>query len=146
MLLHGNELLLRIKRHLMNGLPVCFEGQLHTGLCFTTWQSARTPQVPGQGSMHFWLTQAFCNEHSKLVTHSGLHAGGLPKNPGMQEQTACPFISLHWLLEPHGDGLQGLITSEIVLQRLLGFFITQVLTENIYEWKNSTKIWITFNF
>lgn len=34
--------------------------------------------------------------------------GGLPIKPGTQEQTACPFASLHWLFGPQGDGLQEL--------------------------------------
>lgn len=59
--------------------------------------------------MHFWLTHALFNGHSELVTHSGLHVGGLPKNPGTQEQTACWLISLHWLFGPHGEGTQGLL-------------------------------------
>lgn len=28
---------------------------------------------------------------------------------GKQEHTDCSFISRHWLLGPHGDGLHGFI-------------------------------------
>lgn len=59
--------------------------------------------------MHFWFKQARSNGHSELLTHSGLQVGGLPINPGTQEQTAWPFIALHWLLGPQGDGLQGFL-------------------------------------
>jgi hypothetical protein len=31
--------------------------------------------------------------------------------PGTHEHTACPLISRHWLLGPHGDGLQGSATT-----------------------------------
>lgn len=41
------------------------------------------------------------------MTHSGRQDGGLPRKPGTHEHTACPLICLHWLLGPHGEGLQG---------------------------------------
>lgn len=41
--------------------------------------------------------------------HSGLQVGGLPIYPIMQEQTACPFISLHSEFGPHGEGWQGFL-------------------------------------
>lgn len=98
---------LRIGIHLMKGSPVCLGAQLQIGLWFTTWHRAFIPQVPGHGSIHFWFTQAWLSGHSELETHSGLQVGGLPIKPGTQEQTAWPLTSLHWLLGPHGDGLQG---------------------------------------
>lgn len=100
---------LRIGMHLANGSPVYRTGHVQIGLWFTTWHSALSPHTPGQGSIHFWLTQAWLSEHSVLVTHSGLQAGGLPRKPGTQEQTAWPLISRHWLLAPHGDGVQGFL-------------------------------------
>lgn len=106
-------------KHLMNGSPVYWGGQLHIGLWFTTWQIAAIPQVPGHGSIHFWLTQASFNGHSELTIHSGRQAGGLPIYPGTQEQTACPLISLHWLLGPQGEGLQGLVFCGSKIQYLL---------------------------
>ena len=78
------------------------------GLWFTTLHLAPMPQVPGQGSLHFWLEQAWVSGHSELTTHSGLQVGGLPMKPGTQEHTPWPFTSLHWLLGPHGEGWQGL--------------------------------------
>lgn len=95
--------------HLMKGSPVYLSGQLHMGLWLTTWQRALMPQVPGQGSIHFWLTQAWFWAQSELVTHSGRQLGGLPKYPGTQEQTAWPLTTRHALLGPQGLGLQGLV-------------------------------------
>lgn len=43
------------------------------------WQLALFPQVPGHGSLHFWLMQALFKEHSELTVHSGLQPGGLPR-------------------------------------------------------------------
>lgn len=60
-----------------------------------------------QGSKHFWFKQAKFATHSELTTHSGRQLGGDPTKFGKQEHTACPFISLHWLFAPHGDGLHG---------------------------------------
>lgn len=83
------KFVLRISKHLVKGSPVKPGRQLQIGLWFTTWHTVATPQVPGHGSMHFWLTQALFKEHSELVTHSGLQVGGLPIKPGTHEQTAC---------------------------------------------------------
>lgn len=63
--------------------------------------------MPGQGSTHFWLTQALSKAHSELIRHSGRQAGGVPMNPITQEQTACLFTSRQILFGPHGDGLHG---------------------------------------
>lgn len=94
--------------HLKNGSPSKRSGHLQIGLWLTTVHIADIPQVPMQGSRHFWLKQAWFRGHSLLWTHSGRHVGGLPINPGTHEQTPCPFISRHWLFGPHGDGWQGL--------------------------------------
>lgn len=104
-----NTLLLPIGIHLMKGSPVYLAIQLHIGLWLVTWHFALIPQVPGHGSIHFWLTQASFKGHSLLVRHSGLHVGGLPMYPETQEQTACELISLHWLFGPQGDGLHGCV-------------------------------------
>lgn len=76
-------------------------------LCFITLQIAFEPHGPGQGLTHFWFTHAWISAHSELNTHSGLQPGGFPWYEGRHEQTAWPFISLHWLFGPHGDGVQG---------------------------------------
>lgn len=102
---------LLIGMHRINGSPVCLLGQVHMGLWFTTWHIAPVPQVPGHGLIHFWLKHASFNGHSELVTHSGLHVGGLPMKPSMQEHTACLLISLHWLFGPQGEGWQGFVTT-----------------------------------
>jgi len=46
--------------------------------------------------------------HSLLLTHSGLQSGGLPIKSGKQEQEGALFTISHLLLNPHGDGMQGL--------------------------------------
>lgn len=58
-------------------------------------QLALSPQLPIQGSKHFWSMQAKFGGHSELITHSGRQYGGEPTKEGKQEQTACPLISLH---------------------------------------------------
>ena len=92
-----------------NGFPVIRFGQVQNGLWFTTEHLALMPQVPGQGSLHFWLRQDSLGEQSEFVLHSGRHVGGTPRKPWIQEQTACWFTSLHWLFDPHGDGWHGLV-------------------------------------
>ena len=72
----------------MNGSPVYPGEHVHIGLWFRTWHFALIPQVPGQGSTHFWLLHASFWGHSELVTHSGLQVGGAPIYPGTQEQMA----------------------------------------------------------
>lgn len=62
----------------VNGSPVNWFGQLQIGLWLITLHLALIPQVPGQGSMHFWFIHAFVSTHSELTTHSGRHLGGLP--------------------------------------------------------------------
>lgn len=89
------------------GSPVKPGGQLQIGLWLTTWHLALTPQVPGQGSMHFCLTQALSWAQSELTMHSGRHVGGEPTKPVRHEHTACPLISRHWLFGPQGDGWHG---------------------------------------
>jgi hypothetical protein len=54
----AKDAVLRMGWHLTNGSPVKRGGQLHIGLWFTTSQRAPTPQVPGQGFLHFWLLHA----------------------------------------------------------------------------------------
>lgn len=85
--------------------------QTQLGVWLTTLQSALRPQVPGQGSLHFWLMQAKCEGHSGLLTHSGLQFGGCPTNSGKQEQDGLSPIGLHKALGPQGFGWQGLLGS-----------------------------------
>lgn len=91
-----------------------------------TWHLAFNPQDPGQGSIHFWLTHAFVRLHSELITHSGLHVGGLPIKPGTQEHTACPFICLHWLLGPQGDGLHGSCIGGNATRKIMKFLRCEI--------------------
>lgn len=79
----------------MNGSPVKPDKQLHIGLWLITLHVALIPQVPGQGSAHFCFMQAWLRGHSELLTHSGLHPGGLPIKSGKQEHTACSLNSRH---------------------------------------------------
>lgn len=89
------------------GSPLRPWGHLQMGLWLTTEHSALTPQLPGQGSLHFWLTQALESSQSELTTHSGRQVGGLPIKPSIHLQTAIPFTSWQWLFGPQGDGEQG---------------------------------------
>lgn len=114
------------------------EGQLHTGLWLTTWHNAFQPQVPEQGSMHFWLLQAWFLGQSELTTHSGLQLGGLPRNPGTQEHTAWPFIALHWLLGPQGDGLQGFTCTCSKFKNNVIFFYSQIFLKKQFFFINHT--------
>ena len=74
--------------------------------------SAFTPQSPGQGSTHLRFRQALFDGHSGLMVHSGRQATyGSPKYSGMHRQDPALFRSLHTAFVPHGEGLQGSITS-----------------------------------
>lgn len=64
--------------HITNGFPVYRFGQLQIGLCVTTIHFAPIPQVPIQGSRHFWLEHASVNGQSEFTVHSGRQVGGLP--------------------------------------------------------------------
>lgn len=92
--------------HLRNGSPECPGLQLQIGLWLITMQTALIPQVPTQGSTHFWFMHASLWGHSALTVHSGLQAGGLPRYVGRQEHTAWLFTSRHWLFGPQGEGMQ----------------------------------------
>ena len=100
----------------INGSPVYRDGQLHIGLWLITWHLADIPQVPGQGSLHFWLLHAWFCEQSALIVHSGWQVGGLPIYPWTQEHTAWPLIWRHWELGPQGDGLQGFVSTGAKIQ------------------------------
>lgn len=76
-----------------------------------TWHFAFIPQILGHGFRHFWLEHASLRSQSELIVHSGLHNGGAPKYPEIHEHTATPFICLHWLFGPQGDGIHGLTIS-----------------------------------
>lgn len=84
-------------------------GQEHTGLWLITWHLALKPQVPTQGSEHFWLMHAIFRLHSALTTHSGLQLGGAPKYPSRQEQAGRPSTTRQMLFGPQAFGSQGLI-------------------------------------
>lgn len=101
--------MLPIGTHLINGSPVYGGGHIQTALWVIVLQIAFIPQVPGHGSIHFLLTHAIVGWQSEFITHSGRHIGGVPKNPCKHEQTAWLLLSLHWLLGPHGDGIQGFV-------------------------------------
>lgn len=116
------KLYIRIGWHLVNGSPVYPVTQLQIGLWLTTWHRAWIPQVPGQGSLHFWLMHASFGGQSELTTHSGLHEGGAPIKPSIHEQTAWPLCSLHLLFGPHGDGLQGFMCSTAIGKHWINAF------------------------
>lgn len=66
------------------------------------------PQLCTHGSLHFKLMQALLRGQSEFTAHSGLQAGGTPRNPTLQEQAARSFAILHSLFGPQGDGSHGL--------------------------------------
>ena len=100
----------------LNGSPVYPGSQVQIGLWFWALQVACVPQTPGQGSTHFWLTQALSVGHSGLMEHSGLHSMyGFPNISGKHVQDAAPFRSLHSALIPQGDGRHGSIISGLGL-------------------------------
>lgn len=51
--------------------------------------------MPGQGSLHFLLTQAKLLVQSSLVMHSGRQFGGDPINSWRQEQDGESLITRH---------------------------------------------------
>lgn len=129
----------------MNGSPVNLASQLHIGLWFITWHLAFSPQVPGQGSAHFWFIQARFWGHSLLILHSGWQFGGFPEYSGRQEQTAWLLISLHWLLGPQGLGWQGFVGSGITSWNNIRLGKKQVLRTTSLTLNYYTTIleWIT---
>ena len=97
-------------------------GQEQTGLWFITVQIASVPQLPGHGSIHFWLTQAWRSGHELLVTQPGLHSDkGFPKKFAMHVQMASVPDAVHLAFIPHGFGVQGrlAIGGITVLKKLL---------------------------
>lgn len=76
-----------------------------------TLQFVFSPQFPTHGLEHLWFTHAMFDGHSELTTHSGRQLDGEPKKFGKQEHTLCLLTSLHWLLAPQGDGLQGFVST-----------------------------------
>ena len=97
-----------IGRQSANALPEKPGWQEQLGAWFTTRQSAFGPQVPAQGSTHFWLTHASLDRQFELRTHSGRHSGGFPTIFVRQAHWACPATTWHCEFNPHGGGLHGL--------------------------------------
>ena len=108
------------------------------GLWLTTSHRAPTPQLPGQGSMHFWLLHAWFCRQSVLTTHSGLQVGGLPRYPLMHEQTAWPFIDRHSLFWPQGVGLHGFVSNWAVKGNKLVFQL-YFLSKYFYSCVDNSK-------
>ena len=99
-----NSILLVIGEQLVNGFPLYPTIQAQIGLWLITLHIVPAPHGLGQGSTHFWFSQAKLDGHSLLKIHSGLQFGGFPIWLGRQEHTACLFIWRHWLFGPQGDG------------------------------------------
>lgn len=85
------------------------------GLWLITSHLAFRPHVLAQGFAQRNLWHALLEGHSALTVHSGLQFGGAPMNVSMHEQTAKPFATLHLLLAPQGDGMQGSETGDGVV-------------------------------
>ena len=102
------------RRHSVNGSPMYPLRQVQVGTCARTAHCALMPQVPGHGSRHLLRWHALFDGQSELTTHSGRHATyGSPKYSGMHWQAAARLRSLHRALDPHGEGLHGLIASTL---------------------------------
>ena len=69
----------------------------------------RYMNLPGQGSLHFWLIQAWVDGQLVFRTHSGLQpTKGFPMYPSfIQSQTAPPSKTVQIVFDPQGLGLQG---------------------------------------
>lgn len=81
--------------------------QAQTGEWSTTRQSEFGPQVPGQGSMHFWLTQPRLAGQSEAEMHSGRQLGAIPIMPVRQEHWGELCTGSHRALGPQGCDWQG---------------------------------------
>lgn len=100
---------------LEKGSPVSPSGQEQTGIWLTTSQRALCPQVPGHGSRHLLLIQAWFLGHSSLRIHSGRQFSyGLPIYSGKHWHSPLPR---HTALGPHGDGLHGSVLSGLGVAR-----------------------------
>ena len=75
---------------------------------FAVNQKIKNKNLPGHGSLHFWLIQAWVVGHSVFKTHSGLQATkGFPMYPlFIHSQTAPPSKTVHSVFVPQGLGLQ----------------------------------------
>lgn len=91
------------------------------GLWLITLQIVLRPQLPGHGSIHFWLVHASFGAQSELTTHSGRQVGGAPIKPLMQVHVACILCCLQRLLGPQGDGLHGSLSKGAVEKNLRKF-------------------------
>lgn len=108
----GGLMVCGIREHAEKGSPRYPGLQVHTGLWLTTLHFALTPQTPGQGSTQCKLTQALLEGQSALMVHSGRHATyGSPKYSGIHWHAPALALAVHLALLPHGEGLQGSMTS-----------------------------------
>ena len=90
--------------------------QVQMGLWFLTEHWAFLPQVPGQGSRHFFWTQAKWLGHSVLIRHSGLQPTyGSPMWSLIHLQAPALSLAEHSALAPQGEGLQGSTGSGLVM-------------------------------
>ena len=64
-----------VAEHRLKPSPVKPDRQVQTGEWFKTRQSASGAHEPGQGSTHFWPTQASLTAQSVLTAHSGRQLG-----------------------------------------------------------------------
>ena len=79
-----------------NAFPEVPDGQVQTGIWFTTEHNAFWPQVPAHGSLHLLLIQALSLGQSEFKTHSGRQPKyGSPWYSGRQIQAPlihCVFV------------------------------------------------------
>jgi hypothetical protein len=65
-----------------------------------TRPSVLEPHEPGQGSMHFWFTQALLDGQSLLTAHSGRQFGAVPIIPAWHAHFAWPETTWQTELGP----------------------------------------------
>lgn len=116
-------------RQKLNGSPVYPCRQVQLGIWLITLHSAFWPQVPGQGSMHLFLTHALSRGQSLLRTHSGLQPTyGSPWYSGKHVQIPL----LHRVLVPQGDGLQASCLGGAGTVKYYAQFIHLILLLKLY--------------
>lgn len=111
----------------VNGSPSKSSWHTQFGVWLITKHWAFCPQIPGQGSLHFWLIHANLSAHSLLLIHSGLQYGGDPTYSGKQEHDGKPLRTLQTAFDPHGDGWQGSTktgSSSKILRRYCIYYLT----------------------
>lgn len=102
-----------------------------------TLHNAFCPQIPTQGSIHLFLTQALLIGHSLLRTHSGLQpAYGSPEYSGKQEQMPLSQRAF----DPQGEDAHGSVSIGSAIEIIYNNLIS--LRKKSYRSFKQFKIYI----